>query len=692
MKKPNLNRNLAHPVARRAVAAVLAGLMLVSSVPAAAMAEAADTAQQVVATQAQQQSQDQAATDATATTDAQATTDAATNATTDTTAATPTSDAIAATQVSDQGAAASSSVAALASIGEIDSVEKLDAAADAIEAAAPQNVKLDAGTTTDTGKSQPWSDSNGPTAVDDNITAVKQLFSFAGSVISGNTGDAITALLGFGTKPVEYSNNQLMHSLFDMENQISSLSSQVYQFQSNFNAALAELKLDSALGKIDGFNNYLCKDGEGFKYALALLDQKLPGFCELDENGNPTTTPCSLTTPAQRMPQEARDLVRSAVEYMNNKAKEICNADSAANVEQVLARRICDSDNNVVKAQFDSLDNAYNWDQETFEPKKEFLGWIGQMYMNAYVAESITLNLKLAESDASQADSVRQDLDNLAKRAAAVNDALYGDNGFIKRAEPQAENQVTCYVNGQSYAKGTYAKVSAYKQACFEQAYADGKPNDADKVASNWSVDSTFTADQLCEMIKRFNIMKNAGLAPSLDDSGTKADDVVEEMAAMGFKNVKTTGDEEGTTWAARLAKHKGWEKHVFNNGGKYASLTNRSIELGDPSQQNLIKEESEFHVGERITNSEDWVVTKVKKARVDAGSGWVLSHYKNYACYGEVVNVKTGEKRDDQLLYVLSNYNPESAIGFCDWHYTSTLEYYAFGALRLGTEDATIN
>ena len=685
MKDQKTNK-YARPVSQRAIAAVLAGLMLMSTVPAQAIAEEIQDAQAVVAAQTATDGTEEVS-QPTATTDND-------QATTDDTAGV-TSDLI---------ADAAEAVPELASIGTVDSMDKLEAAADAIRSATPEEKKLDntAATSNEASGSaakRPWSDYNGPTSTDDTIGAIKQLFAFAGALGSGKYGEAITAVLGFSTKPVEYSNNQLMHQLFDMENQISSLSNQVYEFQSNFNTAITQLNLDSALSKIDGFKEFLCNDGEGFKKALAFLDQELPKYCELDENGGTTTTPCSLSTPAQRMPEQAQLLLSKTVEYMDSSAREICGNDSSTvNIEQVLYRRICNGDSNVVKAQFDALDNSYNWDQETFATKKEFLAWMGQMYMNAYVAENIVLNYRLATCNPSDKGNVCEALNRLGERATAVSEALYGENGFIKRAEPQGENKVLCYINGQTYDKGTYAKVSAYKQACFEQAYADGRPDDADKVTTSWSVDSTFSSSQLCEMIKRFNAMKAAGLAPTLEGTDQKADDVVEEMEAMGFKNVKTTGDEEGTTWAARLAKHEGWENRAGswttsdgNKGAKYASLTNKFIELGDPSQNNEIKEESEFHVGARITDSENWVITNVKRPRVDGGSAWFGSHYKTYACYGEVVNVKTGEKIDDQLLYVLCNYNEEPAFMWCNWNYTSTLEYYAFGALRLGTVDATI-
>ncbi|WP_322153337.1 hypothetical protein [Paratractidigestivibacter sp.] len=685
MKNQKTNK-YARPVSQRAIAAVLSGLMLMSAVPAQAIAEGIQDAQALAVAQTATDGSEEVGQPATTTDTDQATTDDSAGAT------------------SDLIASAAEAMPELASIGTVDSVAKLEAAADAIRSATPEEMKLDnaeasSNEASGSATKRPWSDYNGPTSTDDTIAAIKQLFAFAGAIGTGNYGNAITAVLGFSTKPVEYSNNQLMHQLFDMENQISSLSNQVYEFQTSFNTAMAQLNLDSALSKIDGFKEFLCNDDEGFKNALAFLDQELPKYCELDENGGSTTTPCSLSTPAQRMPEQAQLLLSKAIEYMDNSAREICGNDSnTVNIERVLYRRICDGDNNVVKAQFDALDNSYNWDQETFATKKEFLALMGQMYMNAYVAENIVLNYRLATCNPSDRGNVYEALNKLGERATAVSEALYGENGFVKRAEPQGENKVLCYINGQTYDKGTYAKVSAYKQACFEQAYADGKPDDADKVATSWSVDSTFSSSQLREMIKRFNAMKAAGLAPTLEGTDRKADDVVEEMEAVGFKNVKTTGDEEGTTWAARLAKHEGWVDRLPSwtttsdeGGSPYASLANKSIELGDPSQNNEIEEESEFRVGARITDSENWVVTNVKRPRVDGGSGWWGSHYKTYACYGEVVNVKTGEKIDDQLLYVLRNYNSESAFGWCNWHYTSTLEYYAFGALRLGTEDATI-
>ncbi len=679
MKNQKTTNKYAKPVRQRAVAAVLAGLMLMSTVPAQAIAEEIQDAQATVAAQ-------------TATDNAEETNQQSVDSAVATDADQEATDASNVT--CDFMANAVEAVPELANIGTIDSMEKLEEAADAIRAATPDEKKLDnsdAASNEESGSKnkRPWSDYSGPTSTDDTIDGLKQLFTFAGALAQGKYGDAITAVLGFGAKPVEYSNNQLMHQLFDMENQISSLSDQVYAFQASFDTAIAQLKLDAANRKIDGYKEYLCNDNEGFKDVLAFLDQELPKYCELDENGGVTTTPCSLSTPTQRMSDDALHVVSAAVTFMNNAAKNICGAENAANVESVLYRRICTNQDNIVKAQFDALDNTYNWDQETFAAKKEFLALMGQMYMNSYVAQSIVLNYQLATCTPLEKQNVCTALKNLANHATEVSEALYGENGFIKRAEPQGENKVLCYVDGQTYDKGTYAKVSAYKRACFEKAYADGKPGDADEVATNWSVDSTFSASQLCEMIKRFNAMKAVGLAPTLEGTDQKADDVVEEMEAMGFKNVKTTGDEKDTTWASRLAKYEGWTDKIGK--AKYASLTNKAIELGNPSNNNELKEESEFHVGNRLENSENWVVTKVKRPRVDGGSAYFSAHYKTYACYGEVVNVKTGEKIDDQLLYVLRNYNEEPGFLWCNWHYTSTLEYYAFGALRLGTQDATI-
>lgn len=720
MKKPNLSRSLAHPVASRAAAAVLAGLLLMSSVPAAALAEAADTAQQVVATQQQPQDQGTAvATDAKGTADASATPDAAAatgqtaasgavaangaNASTDanatagaatTDAATTDAAAIDANTTTDAAttdATATTDVAA-ATTSAIADAKASTPTSDAIAAsgqgtdAPKKSVKSDENT-----KKRTWDDYNGGGSSDGLVTAVKGIVTTIGDAVGQQYGSAAVSLLGVLTQDdaAQYTCNDIMHKLYDVENQISGVSSQVYNLQNSLENFQAESFYRDDMRQIDGFKELLCKDGDGVRQGLITLNNALNEYKELDENGNPTDTACSLETPVERMPQEARDAAMSLINQFNSMAAQYTNKDSVAGTEFVLAGAITDHDNNFINDYFNLLNKRFNWDVESFSAKQDFLVMLAQMYVNAYSIENAELRLQIANAKTAGEDTAALEnrLASLAERAARVKVALFGEDGnsgFAADASAKG-NTATCYVTGQTFDLGTYACVSAYSPSCFEGAYAEGTKGRADKCASSWSANSTFTTDQVVQMVSRLNAMKKAGCAPKKSD-GSEADGILEEMEAIGFKNVKTDGNEQSTTWNERLPSHKGYPR---GGGG---TVSNRFVELGDPNQQSLLPDKNEFHLGNRLTNSGDYVLTNVTKPRADAGSKTVIfsptgeGAYRAYCAYGDVVNVKTGEVIKDQLLYVLHNETVSTSS------FLSTLEYYAFGTLRLGTTDPSID
>ena len=122
-----------------------------------------------------------------------------------------------------------------------------------------------------------------------------------------------------------------------------------------------------------------------------------------------------------------------------------------------------------------------------------------------------------------------------------------------------------------------------------------------------------------------------------------------------------------------------------------YNKVSTRAVELGDSSQSTIVPEEDEFHLGTRLTNSGDWVITNVTRARCSAGGQSVCTGFGSnvthhaYCAYGDVVNVKTGEVKKDQLLYAIRVTSYSVGSFNCD------LEYYAFGVLAPGTTSASL-
>lgn len=687
----------AKPVSQRAIAAVLAGLMLMSTVPAQAIAEEIQDAQAVVAAQTATDGTEEVsqptATDTTAAADQQTTdtTAADTTSATDAGPLTPTcgSDAI---DASTAAAAAAASLAAAEEKAAADAKDtktddakddaKDDKAADKKDDTSKDSVNSDSST-----KTRTWSSYNGGGATDSAINTLKGLASAIGDVIGQKYGSGAVALIGVLTQDnsAKYTNNDIMYKLYDMENQISGVSTQVYNLQNSFSNFEAESFYRSDMKELRGYRDLLCRDGGGVQQGLAELNDTLNKFKELDENGKTTDVACSLETPAERMPDDARKAAEGVISRLDRLANSYTNRPNVAGTEYVLSDAITSRSNNFVNDYFDLLSRKYNFDVESFPARQDFIAMLGQMYVSAYTITSASLRLQIADGKANgfNTSGLESELAALSDRAGRVKEALFGEDGnsgFLAQTVANGKT-VKCYVNGQTYNVGTYACLSAYTPAPFENAYAEGIVRRADYCASSWNVNSTFTSDQVVQMVNQLKAMKANGTAPKKSD-GTEVDGILEEMEAIGFKNVKTDGNEQNTTWNERLSGHKGYSTW---DGYK---VFNRFVELGDPNQQNLLPDAEEFHLGDRLEGSSDYVITNVTKPRMKAGSrgaGFDRGGYQAYCAYGDVVNVKTGALIKDQLLYVLHNECEKQG-------YVSTLEYYAFGTLRLGTTDPSIS
>ncbi len=692
----NTNRRFTHPVASRAVAAALAGLMFMSAVPAPAIAQAVNDAQ---AEAIQQMVQDgfaigtgttaidftQKTDEKAAETDASTTTEKTDEKSVETTAETSTekkdeksTETSATTEKKDEKSS------------KTDTTDTTTPTTDAKTPAEPKTARADANTTTRT-----WQNYKGGDSAASDMDTLKALGSAVGDGISQKYGSAAMSILGIFIKDrsAQYTTNNVMYKLYDMENQISGVSDQVATLQSTLDEFKAETFFNEDAEKINGCKELLCSDN-GVTRGIVVLSNALNKWRELDENGQFTDVACSLETPVERMPKEARDEAAEVISQLNAMADKYTEKSTVGGVESLLFTGLTANENNFVNDYFNLLSLRFNWDVESFQAKQTYLAMLGQMYMNAYMVENADLRLQIAAAkDAGKDTTILEgELDALGKRVAKVHEAMFGEDGnsgYLAQTRLANENKLTCYVNGQTYDKGTYACTSAYPASCFERAFKEGTCSDADYVAEKWDVNSTFTTEQVVKMVNRLKAMKACGYAPKKAD-GSEVDGILEELEALGFKNVKTNGEESGTTWQDRLKCNKGWSNSDSRNS---FVVSNRWVELGDLTQENVLSDYNEFHLGTRIANSCDYVVTKVTKPRMDAGHPIWSKIWDAYCAYGEVVNVKDGTVLKDQLLYNLHNERTKS--GFypftCD-EYLSTLEYYAFGCLRLGTTDPSID
>lgn len=705
MKKQNAKQDVrpnGRIVIRRATASVLAGLMLMSSVPITALAEnaagEATPTQQVVASVVNDDASKADGNDA-----AVVNNDAAALAVADAAAAADSDAATADAKADDAKSAADDSKSEDASAdadadakadakteAKSDETKKEDEAKKSDDASAKKDEDFLANEST---KVTRWSNYDGGS--NDTLNALKTLGTAIGNAAGQKYGSAAVSLLGlfFGGNGVEYSTNDVMYKLYDMENKISGISSQVYSLQSSLDDLKTDNNYRRDLERIVNYDKMLCSNEEGVVPCLVRLNDALNKYREVGEDGKPTDTACSLTTPAERIPEQARnDAMRilGDLQYpsYNNTGK------SFENMESTLYSLITDNSNNLVRDYFARLATKYNWDAETFSVKENYLAHVAQMYVNAYTVKSAMLRLRIADAKALGDDtaSLEEQLKALGRNAAQVKVALFGEDGESGfAAETHAkDNKVYCYVNGQSYDKDTYACVSAYSPKCFEGAYAEGTVSAASRVISNWNIHSTFTTDQVADMVARLNVLREAGAAPKKAD-GTQVYGILEEMEALGFKNVKTDGNEQNTTWNERLPSHKGYSTKVPLLGVTVKAVTNSFVELGDSTKQPDIPEKNDYHLGTRLSNSSDYVVTEVTKPRLRGLKNTIIGDSDSrtndsYCSYGTVVNVKTGKVIKDQLLYVLHNSEYGHTI------YFSKINYYAFGALRMGTTDPSLD
>ena len=721
----------AKPVSQRAIAAVLAGLMLMSTVPAQAIAEEIQDAQAVVASQTAidgtEEVSQPTATDTTAAADQQ---------TTDTTAADQ--------QNTGGDASGDQQVVGVQSVKQISDEEqnviassigaeaKLEAAASAIAALSPSdeaNVTPDdlaiaralgeatADKATDNSANSSndnrWrNNSNAKTTAQRNMECASGLFKMIGGGISKKPGDVLTALIGLATikDANDITTNQLMDELCDMEMSISELNQQIGDLTQNIGRMNDRNSYQECAATVRGTDELLVGDDGSVLGVLKLASAKLAEYKELDVDGGKTDRACSLDTPVELIPAEAYDELLNIFDEANKRTGEATSLNSIAAVEQAYYQLICsrsdsvNAERNIVSAYFNYLSRVFNWDVESFNTKQQFLARLSQKYINAYAVESAIIRLKIASNKGFGIDTaaLEQQLDSLTARAKKVGEALFGEDGnsgFSAQTRPVGENKVKCYVNGKTYDKGTYARVSAYPKAAFWNAYKTGTDKSLDTMSRNWNVSSGFSANDIREMVYRLNGnnssgtcvvgMNECGVAPTVGegDSAHAARNIVEEMEAVGFKNVDTSGDEEGTTLKSMLSSVSNVRGY---DGG--VRIPYKTLDLSDTSKGRILPDLGKYSVGNRLDASK-WVVTNVTRCKDDAGSShniFELDRFGAYCARGQLVNIETGEILDNNVLYCLrADYG--LTWGGVVISASMSFEYYPFGVLAPGTTDATI-
>ncbi len=305
-----------------------------------------------------------------------------------------------------------------------------------------------------------------------------------------------------------------------------------------------------------------------------------------------------------------------------------------------------------------------------------------------------------------------------------------------------------------------YGKVAAYDKSCFANSYwVDvGVASSSDSIInraaySTWSANSSFTAWQIKQMVKRLKALPDA-LRPvyeTTDDQGNAVsravENVDEELQALGFKSINTSpeknyklkvagmdrtteykytytdaikkywgvvdvGTDENPTpldqevvLNANADENQNWPFVMTDIGGKYTTADkygpirlNYWTELGGSSESLL-----GINSNDRIKHSNDWVITKSGNVVDGARNSFGKWHSKSR--YGTVVNYKDGTIKENQLLYTVdAEYYPNLVRWYEDGNWFQNLfnriasetwitrvEFYAFGVFDLTTKSAWI-
>lgn len=630
-------RKFAYPISRRAIAAILAGIMIVGSVPAPALADALGEAQSTAVVQ-----QDSGGGD---TTEAATADDSATTA---------------------QGGDA-------------------------------QETSFDDDTVA--GKiAKTIGSENG-------IAVIKALISLIGNASSGEIGGvakAINDLISAGQTDTSYTTEDIMNQLFKMDAKLDTISTQVYNLNDAFKSSNDLNVLNDDNRTISGYRGALLGgDFVSIPQRLASLNNTLSNY---KEKG--TDTPCSLATPFESLPDEAINDIKNAVNDIEQKAKDTIACDSVALMENRLYSLIKpeSSGKNYVDHYFACVNDAYNFEPETYTTKAEFLTTLGAMYANAYAATSAMYNLKMivaqSEGNTARVDMIKAELDAMPARAEKVGQILFGTDGnesayVAQTHEKEGATMIKCLVpdaNGKyaTFSKGGYGKDSALNLngIGLYSMYTKCDWDSSDGLQSGCGIQSSFTADQVVTMVGRLDALPEASRPRGSD--GEPVGDLDSELEALGYKNVASGSvSASGGQVASPLIK----KLDQINSTPRYTSSNNRNyVELGDPNVSSQLERIGRANMGERLVGSENYVVTGDLK-RVTLDESWI-NKYRGYLLKATVVCIKGEHKGEVIRDQVICGTWYERADA-CDEHgnpYVNydgrflTVDLYDFGTYRLGT------
>lgn len=702
MKDQKTNK-YARPVSQRAIAAVLAGLMLMSTVPVQAIAEEIQDAQAVVAAQT--------ATDGTEEVSQPIAADAAA-------ADQQTTDA----NATDQQNTGSQEVQA------VTDDMKVDASAEALLASGSAVAKKDAEAQKEEGKK----DEADETLGDEAAKRFKKVTNYSAEAaadllgkvpydlitntlkILGETSKGADKMSGYGVgttalgiamgilqdvnKKANYSSAQIMQEIFATETKVDEVSRQIDKLSDDLKSFENSSYMQNDERDLRGLEDVLKKAPE----FLGRLDEELQNYPALDDNGKETDQSCSLETPMENWPDGARAAVAKIAKEINQYSVNQ-SGKSMVTLTNNLRQMIC-AKSSLISHYYASIDEGYNWEPETYADKKDYLTRMGMAYINAHLLANVVVRAGVLSDDEGAND---RNLRALCEGADQVQATLFGttdsdgnfhESNFLKATHADENSDtVKCLINGKSYKKGTYARVEAYDSGCFFNAYRE---HDAKTMRTSWNPGNEFSAYDVSKMAKRLLNMSESK-RPKIGDNAVGS--ILEEMEAMGFKNMingyahqgdgqeTDAGDRNKLCWASKLGS-LGLSGCV-SLGTKRWNTKDYYEEIGNPKASLLVKENCDYKLGKRLENSSDWIVTDARGTLADGGNSCDLrvklsfgrSRENCYARYGTVVNVRSGEIRTNQLLYVLYT---ERTLSYIDRSY---LDYYAFGELRLGTEDPSI-